>query len=382
MPIEKIIANGKEVILIGTAHVSKKSIEEVEETIQKEKPSAIGVELCEQRLEQLMNEKKWSETDVESLLKSKKIYLFVLNLWLSAMQKRIGNQVEVKPGSEFLKAIELAKQNNSELILLDRKIETTFQRALKLMPLKEKIRLLSYTLNAFFSKEEISIEKIEEAKKQELIDSVLEELSKKSPTVKKVFVDERDAIIADKILNSNAKKIVVVIGAGHLKGVKKFLLEKQETKEFFAVPKKKSVLKYIGWSIPILFVVLIAWAFIAKGQTIALNSILYWVLITGSLSAIGVLLARGHWLSILTAFIASPITTLHPLLASGWFAGYVELKKRKPTVNDFEELKKIDSFSDFFRNRVSRVLLVAAFANIGSTIGVIIAFPMIAKIIF
>jgi len=385
MTKETITIGEKEVILIGTVHISKESVEEVREIIEKEKPDVVGVELCESRFEALKNVKKWEDTNILDIIKQGKIFLFLINLLLSNYQKRLGDKFGVKPGSEFIEAINVAEKENIKIALIDRNIQTTLKRAWNMMKFKEKMKLIFGIFLGFFEEEEEE-DIIEKLQDKDIVNELLNELSKEIPSVKETLIDERDRYIALKILQSDAKKLVAVIGRGHMDGVKRALKElnkkslKNEIKELEIIPQKKSSLKYIGYLIPILFFGIVIYGFFDKGLDFTLNVMFMWILVTGTTAAIGAAVAFAHPVSILVAFLAAPITTLHPTLASGWFAGLAELKYRNPTMKDFEELNNINSLGDFWHNRVTRIILVVAFTNIGGTIGTLYALPYLISL--
>jgi len=262
-------------------------------------------------------------------------------------------------------------------------VQITLKRAFSFIGWGEKLKLLFSIVTSFFSeKPEITKELVEKLKEKDMMTELMNELSKTAPTLKKVLVDERDLFIANSILASPFKKIVAVVGAGHVEGVKKYLDKKRDVSKLLFVPKKKSYLKLIfKWIIPLLFVLIMGYAFFIKGFTLSIQIFLWWFLITGSLSALGALIARAHPLSILAAFLAAPFTTLHPALAAGWFAGYVELRVKNPKVEDFEKLNQLNSMGDFYRNQVTKILLITAFANVGATIGVVIAIPYVLSLL-
>ncbi len=382
METERIFVEGKEIVLVGTAHISGKSVELVEKTIQDEKPDIVGVELDEQRFHQLKHQEEWKELDIGKIVSTGQTYLLLLNLLLANMQRQLGQQVGIRPGQEMLQAVEAAEKNNIPVVLLDRSARITLKRALAALGFIEKIKLLFSITVAIFGggKEMITAEKVEELKRKDVMTELMNELSGEMTSIKKVLVDERDIVIANRIMDSPGKKIVAVVGAGHVDGIKKHLGKKREIGVLLKVEKKRSILKYVAYAIPAAFVVLVAYLFMSKGFNVGLNALIYWVLINGTLSALGVLVARGHIVSAIVAFVAAPITTLHPLLAAGWFAGLAEAKIRNPKVKDFENLRNLNSFGDFTRNQVTRILLVVAFANIGATIGTLIAFPAIATL--
>ncbi|MBI2529601.1 MAG: TraB/GumN family protein [Candidatus Diapherotrites archaeon] len=379
MTIEKIGDKNRKIILVGTAHISRGSIELVEKTIEKEKPDCVGVELDAQRYGQLKNQRKWRETNIMDVIKSGRIYLLLVNLLLANLQRRLGNKIGVKPGSEMLAAIRIAERKKIPVVLLDRDVRITLKRAFDLMSLWEKLKLGFGIVVGLFSgvEEKITKETIEELKNKDVITKLMEELSHEAPTIKRVLVDERDLYIANKILDARGRKIVAVVGAGHLQGIKKCLDRKRDISELEKVQKKKSLLRYLKYLVPALFVLFIAYGFFLKGIEASLYIFGIWFLITGIFSALGALFARSRLQSIIVAFLAAPFTTLHPALASGWFAAAMEAKYSMPKVEDFENLSNLNSYRDFEKNKVTHLLLVAAYTNLGSTIGVIIALPYI-----
>ncbi len=383
MTVEKIKSADKEIVLIGTAHISEKSVELVKETIEKEKPDSVGIELDYQRFKQLQSGNKWQNTNVSHIVKTGKTYLFLINLMLSNMQRKLGQELGVKPGAEMIAAYKIAKEKQLAIELLDRDVQVTLKRALAFTGLREKIKILFHIVSGFFSEQEqLTKEKIESLKQQDVMTELMKELSDIAPTVKKVLVDERDLFIANRILQSKSKKIVAVVGAGHLEGIKQGLKEKIDLRPLMVVPKKKSLLgAFLKYSIPAIFIVFLAFAFYNKGVTASLELILLWILITGVFSALGALIARAHPVSILVAFFVAPLTTLHPALAAGWFAGASEIKFNSPKVKDFESLNKLDSIGSFYSNKVTKILLVTALTNIGATIGVVIALPYILSVL-
>ncbi len=381
MRVEKVYSNGKEIIIVGTAHVSQESVELAKKTIIEEKPDVVGVELDAQRYNQLLSGEKWGDLDISSAIKSGQAYLLLVNVFLSNIQRQLGEKIGVKPGEEMLQSVNTAKEQNIPIELLDRDIKITFSRALNKMGLIEKIKFIYFAIMSFFGvgAEEFNEKKLEELKETDLVNELIQQLSIAFPSIKQVLVDERDEYIAGKIRQTNAKKIVAVIGLGHLQGVKKFLDKEPELEKLMIVEKKPSILNVIKYLIPLIFIALFFYAFFTRGLETTFNVFLAWFLTHAILSALGVLVARGHWKSALTAFIAAPFTALHPLLAAGWFAGLTEAKIRNPKIKDFEELKSLNSFSDFSKNQVTRILLVVALSNIGSSIATIIAFPLILQ---
>ncbi len=382
MLIRKISTPEKEIILVGTAHVSKESVGLVRETIEKEKPDMVGVELCPKRLMQLRQGDRWGETRIGDIISKGNVYLFLANLLLGNMQRKIGHSLGVKPGEEMLVAAQIAGGHKLPVALLDRDIGITLKRAIAKMGFMEKLKFFGSVFFGLFSeKEKITAEEIERMKQQDVMTELIGKLSEEMPTIKTVLVDERDMYIANMLLFAKAKKIVAVVGAGHLDGIVKYLDRRRDVREIVSVPKGKDWMKFVKYGIPMVFIALLAYAFIAKGAVASASILMWWFLINGTLSALGVLLAGGHPFSTIAAFVAAPFTSLHPLFAAGWFAGLVEAKVRNPVVKDFEGLKNLDSFGAFYRNRITRTLLVAAYANVGSTVGTVIALPYMLSLV-
>jgi pheromone shutdown-related protein TraB len=377
------------IILVGTAHISQSSIQEVKNVIEEYKPDVVAVELCDRRYKGIMQKDRWENTPVTKLLKSNNAYFLLAQTFLSSIQRKLGKEYGVEPGSEMIEAINQARLHNISIELVDRDIAVTLKRAWKKMGLREKFRLFWQFLKAIigFDEEDLNDLDLEEIMDQDVISTMLEEFGEIAPTVRDVLISERDSYIAQKILDceKSHKTVVAVVGAGHLQGIKKHLLD-----SFFhvdislleEVPKKRfSILKTIGYLIPILFAGLVIYGFYIGGIEKSLEIFLYWFLINGICSAFGTLLARGHVLSILTAFFAAPITSLNPAIAAGWVAGYVEAKYRTPLIKDFKQLSTIESLKEFWNNRVIRLLMVVAFANLGSMLGTFLASFYIAGLV-
>lgn len=376
-----------DIILVGTAHISKDSVEEVKKVIEKYKPDIVAVELCKRRHEAITKKDQWENTPITSLLKSNNAYLMLAQTFLSSIQRRLGKEYGVEPGSEMIAALNEAKKRNLKVALIDRDISITLKRAWKKMGIREKFRLTWEFFKAILGYDEEELEELDlkELMNQDVISSMMEEFGEIAPSASTVLIHERDEYIAKKILDESKKgKVVAVVGAGHIQGIKKHLEKKKldvDLKKLEIVPKKRfSILKAVGYIVPIVFVALIVYLFLTGGWDKAGNALLMWFLINGSLSALGTAIARGHPLSILTAFVAAPLTSLNPAIAAGWVAGYVEFKLRKPVVKDFQTLSKMDSTKDFFNNKVIRLLMVVALANVGSMIGTFIALPYLISL--
>ena len=381
---EKISDN---IILIGTAHISEESVQEVRQAIEAYKPDIVAVELCQRRYDSITKKDKWENTPVTALIKSNNAYFMLAQTFLASIQRRLGEEYGVEPGSEMCAAMQEAERNHVPVALVDRDITVTLKRAWRLMGIREKFRVVWEFLKAMIGYDEEELEELDlkELMKQDVISQMMEEFSKIAPSASKVLISERDQYIAQKIHEESKKgKVVAVVGAGHLNGIKKYLQGERfdaNLQELEQVPKKRfSWVKVVEVAIPVIFFGLIAWIIYSTGLD-PWNKIkdvfLVWFLVHGILSGIGVAIARGHPLSILTAFVAAPFTSLEPFFAPGWFAGLVEAKLRKPLIKDFQELSKIESIRGFLKNKVIRLLMVVALGNLGSIIGTIIALPWI-----
>ena len=371
--IVKVNYKDKEIYLVKTAHVSKNSVNDVKECIREVKPDAICIELDEDRYKKLSEPNKWRETDIIKIIKEKKVGFLLVNIILSSFQRRMAKNMDTSSGGEMLEGINASKELNVPLVLADRPIRITFSRIWNSLGINEKSKLLVSIIGSIFDDEEISEEDLAALKEADALEAALNEVGKEFPVVKKILVDERDAYLSSKIKNANGKKIVAIIGAAHANGLIKALDKDVDTKQLEEVNKKKGIGSIIKWLIPIAILSAIIYTLITN-RDVGLSQIKSWILWNGTLSALGVLLALGHPLSILTAFVMAPITSLNPLLAAGWFAGIVEAMIRKPKVKDFENLgEDTSSLKGFWKNRVTRILLVVVFANLFSSIGTIIS---------
>jgi len=382
MVVQKIKIHKKEITLVGTAHVSKESVKEVKQVIAEVQPDIVAVELDEQRLHALQNEKIWDDTDLGTVIKEGRTHLFLASLIMSNFQKKIGDEIGVKPGAEMLAAIEYAEKKNYEIALVDRDIHISLKRTINSLGFWEKTKLLtSLVIDTFAA--DIDEEMIESLKDHDILTEVIEELSKQVPNVKKVLIDERDEYIAQKLLALKKKKIVAVVGAGHLTGITKILKKgkKKRLAPLEEIPEPKNVVKFLKYGIPAIFAGIILFGFFTKGATLTLTLLFWWYLINGTLAALGTLAAFGHPASIAAAFLAAPFTSLNPAIAAGWVAGYVEARVRKPKVRDFKKLNRLSSWKDYWKNGVTRILLVVILANLGSTIGTIIALPYLLSLL-
>jgi len=365
--------------IIGTAHVSEKSVEEVKNTIIECEPDIVAVELDAARYQNLLNEKNGVQEDKEikirEILKNNNFTMFLVSGFLSYFQKKIGEEVGVKPGSEMMAAAEAATEAGAKVALIDRDIQITLKRALNRMSFWEKAKFVYSIIASFFSKDE-AIEDIEDIKQGDALEEVMGYFQEMSPRAYEVLVAERDAYMAQRLLELEGT-VVAVVGAGHKKGIQKNMENPQDIPPFYQLVELKepriSASKIILFTIPVIFILIFVFAFM-KGINIQ-SGILEFVLLTGGLACAGSLLAGSKIPSAITAFVVAPFTAIHPLLAAGWFAGIVEAKLRGVSMEDLENLPKSESLRDMWNNRLFRILLVVVGANIGTMIGVFLSIP-------
>jgi len=380
--VKRIEANGREIILVGTAHISQDSIEEAASAIRTEKPDCVCVELDADRMQALKNEKGWQELDITKVLKDGKGFVLLANLVLASFQKRMGADVGVKPGDEMKEAVRIAEEEGIPTALVDRPIQVTLKRAWAKNSLWGKSKLLATLIASAFSDEELKPEDIENLKEQGAMDGMMEELAKYLPTVKEVLIDERDRYLASHIWESKGKKIVAILGAGHLPGTEKFILElaagtkSPDTTDISCVPPKGIGSKIAGWAFPTAIVALIAAGFFIGGASTSLEMLFRWFLWNGTLAALGTILALGHPIAILVAFFGAPLATANPIIAVGLLSGLTQAWVKKPQVGDMEHLASdVTTVRGFYRNRISHVLLIFFLSSLGGAIGNFIAVP-------
>lgn len=370
--ITRLSIENKDIILVGTAHVSRQSAEQVKEVIEREQPDTVCVELDEQRFQSIREENKWKDMDIFKVIKEKKASLLMVNLLISSFQKRMAKQFGIKPGQEMIQGIDSAEEAGAELILADRNIQITFSRIWKNVGFWGKAKLMTAIMGSVISKEEISEEELERMKTEDMLNSALEEFTRSFPKLKVPLIDERDKYLAQMIKDAPGKKIVAVLGAAHVPGILEQIKVDHDLDQLNERPPRSPLPKIIGWMIPVMIIGIIITTLVLNPAA-GLQQMIAWLLWNGTFSALGAALAFGHPFAVLTAFVVAPLSSLSPALAAGWFAGIVQTYFRRPQVQDFESLSEdVYSFKGFKDNKVTRILLVVIFSNIGSTIGTVI----------
>ena len=370
----------KKVVIVGTAHVSPRSIKEVEETIENIKPQAVAVELCSRRYMALKGEKQ--DVPVVDAIKRGEAHLLLFQLLLSYFQRKIGEEYGVKPGEDMLAAVKKAEEIGADVLLIDRDISITFRRFWSSLSLFEKFKIVYHLVKGFFISDDVDIEKMLE---EDVLDAIVKEFRDIAPSAAETLIDERDAFMAANILAALKKydSIVVVVGAGHKKGIEKHLSNPETIppiNELLQVKKGISLTKIAGYTIFLIVLLVFAAVISTLNTALILKAFIYWFLINGILAALGAAIARAHPLSVLAAFCSAWLTSLNPAIAAGWVSGIVEAWKRGPTTKDIEELSKVNSLSELMRNRIFRILLVAALTNVGSVAGTLIGLHYVVQL--
>jgi len=372
---EKIELEDRTITVIGTAHVSEESRKEVRQTIEEVQPDLVGVELDEDRLKSLREESGWRDLNLSEAIKQGKAPLLLVNLLLSIYQRSLGIQQDLKPGQEMLEAIKAAEETDTEYALLDRDINETLSRAFSQLSIKEKIMLIA-SIFAAEDEEEINIE---ELKQGDILDKIVEDLKEQFPSLNRVFLDERNTYMAEKLMEKDFENAVVVVGAAHAKGMIEDIRaeKKYEPKNGRQIPW----MKLISYGIPTFIVAGLGYSFYQIGFTTGITGVKFWILSNGLLALTGAIIARSHITTWITSFLAAPLTSLDPALGAGMVAAYAEGKMYPPTVEEMEEVTKVKKYRDLWGNQAGRVLLTFFFVTLGSAAATFLSAGFIASLI-
>ncbi|MCB1593510.1 MAG: TraB/GumN family protein [Xanthomonadales bacterium] len=375
-PHEIINQDGQNFVILGTAHVSQTSVDKVNELLNTGEFDTVAVELDEMRFEAMTNPNRYKNMDLLSIIKNKQTGMVAVNLALSAYQNRLAKQLGVEPGAEMKAAINQSNEKELKLWKIDRNIRTTMKRAWRGMKFLEKAGLL-FSFGGFFEKEEISAEEIEKLKKGDVLESTFSDFASESQPLYRSLIHERDEYMAARLLqeskDKDARNILVVIGAGHLQGMSQALRDKIDAEKTVAeldvIPPGGKWLKLLPWIITAVIVAGFAIGF-SRSPELGWDLIKTWIIFNGVFAALGALVARAHIVTIISAFIAAPITSLNPAVAAGMVAALVETYFRKPKVVDFENLQNdATELKGWWTNPITRILLVFILTNLGSAIG-------------
>ncbi|PLX91676.1 MAG: TraB family protein [Desulfuromonas sp.] len=373
----RIQLEGKEIILVGTAHISQDSVDTVIRTIEDLQPDTVCVELDAQRYQTLVNQKGWESLNLKDVIRKGQMPFLLTNLALSSYQKRMGLQTGVKPGAELAAAAQTAVEKGLGMEFVDRNIRTTLLRVWRKTGLWNKMKVIAVMFGSLFEKQELGEEDLAKLREEDTLSVMLQEMGDLLPSVKQILVDERDTYMAYHIKNAPGSRIVAVIGAAHQPGIERQLQQEISADvigEINTIPEKSMVSRFIPWLIPGIVIALFVGGFFFGDREQFADAAIAWILANGVLSALGALLAWAHPITVISAFFAAPLTSLNPTIGAGFVTGLVQAFVAAPTVRDMEMVgDDLVTMRGWWRNRLARVMLVFLFSSIGSAAGTFIA---------
>jgi len=382
---------GKKITVLGTAHVSKASADKVKELLASGQYDGVAIELCPSRYNSMINPDSLAKMDLFQVFKEGKASMVIASLALGAYQQKMADEFGIEPGAEMRMAIQQAKEMQCDIHLIDREIGTTLKRVYSNVPWWKKMGIVGGLMGSVFFNEKVSEEEIERLKEGDILETTFSQFAEEAKELFGPLIDERDQYMAARIeqvvSDTDNQSILAVVGAGHLKGIESYLAQDEQIDivaelhgraqkkidQLDALPEKSVWPKFIPWAIVAVLLTGFAIGF-NKSTDLGILLIVYWVLINGSLSALGAAIAKAHPLTVIGAFFAAPLTSLNPTIGAGMVTAAIELYLRKPNVGDFSELKKDTThISGWWKNKVARTLLVFFFSTLGSAIGTYVA---------
>ena len=368
--VSLLTAEGREFHIVGTAHVSQKSVDEVRAVIRQVKPDTVCVELCQGRFDALTRSSNWQQLDIFKVIREGKTLFLMANLAIAGYQRRMGERLGVKPGAELLAAVETAEEVGAKLVLVDRDVHATLKRTWANLGFWTRMRMAGSVFAGMFTKEEVSEEDIEALKEKAQLSEMLSAFAEAIPGVKEPLIDERDQYLMSGIEDAPGKSVVGVVGAAHVPGMKSFFGKPVNRARLDEIPPPAKWTKWVKWVLPATIVAAFAFGVSGTDGKSWQEMLLAWVLPNSVMAALLTGLARGKFLSVVTSFFSSPITSLNPLVGTGMVVGLLEAYLRKPTVEDLERINDdVTSLKGVFRNPATHTLVVALAANTGSALG-------------
>lgn len=367
------------VVLLGTAHVSGESVTEVEDTIAEIDPDRVCVELDEGRLAALRDEDLWQDRDVASVIADGDGYMLLFNVLLSIYQRRLGADLDIRPGAEMLAAVDAAEAAGKEVALIDRDINVTLKRAMNGLSFIEKYRLLTTALEGFFIDEDIDVE---ELKDEDMLHTVVTEFAGRFPHLKEVLIDERDTYMAEKIRDIDADTVLAVVGAGHLEGIRERLQAGTEENEqdLTATDPGFGWFRAAKYLVPAAIVGMFAYGALNLGGAVAKDMLIYWFGLNAATAGIGAVIAGASLVTVFVAAVGAPFTSINPAMPAGLVAAYAQNRSRPPRVEDMEGLGEIASYREMWSNRATKLLLVFFLVNLGSAISTFVGAGVLASL--
>jgi pheromone shutdown-related protein TraB len=364
--------DGREFILVGTAHVSRESANLVREVIENERPDRVCVELDAQRYEALSHRTRWESLDLKQIIRKKQLAPLIANLLLASYQKKLGGALGVLPGAELLEAARAAEACDIPVALCDRDVRVTLRRVWASMSLWNKSKLLSVLALSAFDQPELDEAELRRLRDQDVLTELMNELGEALPALKYTLIDERDAFLSQKILESEGNRIVAVVGAGHIEGIQRALLERRQVDldAINTIPPVAPIWKWIGWGVPALILGSLLYIGVVKGAAVAGENLLYWIVANGIPTTIGAAAALAHPAVVVCAFAVAPVTSLIPVIGAGYVLAFLQAYLAPPVVREFESVADdAGSLRQWWRNRLLRIFLVFVLTTIGSLVG-------------
>ena len=357
---------------MGTAHISQESVERVRETIEREKPDVVCIELDAQRYESLSKPERFDSLDLKEIIRSRQLATLMMNMMLSAYQRNLGLTLGVKPGSELLEAAKVAEANEIPIALVDRDVRVTLRRAWQALGFWKKAMLVSSVFGGMFEQQELSEDDLRELRQEDVLSKLMAELGEAFPGAKRVLIDERDAYLAERIRQTEGDRVVAVVGAGHVSGMLDALAhdERADLPALEEVPAGSGLWKWFGWGIPVVILGAILWIGLQQGAAAAGENLLFWILANGVPASVGAVVALAHPLTIVSAFVAAPITSLTPVIGAGYVTAFVQSYFKPPLVKELHDVwDDLGSARGWWRNRLLKIFLVFVLTTLGSVVG-------------
>ncbi len=362
----------REILLVGTAHISRESVELVREVIEHERPDTVCIELDAQRFASLSQNRRFESMDLKQVIRSRQLAALIANLLLASYQKRLGGQLGVKPGTELIEAARVAEEHDIPVALCDRDVRVTLRRAWASMSFWKKTRLLAEMLAVTFERPKLDEEELRRLREKDVLTELMDELGQAMPGLKRVLIDERDAYLSHRIREASGQKLVAVVGAGHVAGMRRALEESRpvDLHALEQTPPMAPLWKWVGWGIPTMILGALAWIGITKGAEVAGENLLFWIVANGIPCTLGAAAALAHPATVAAAFFVAPVTSLTPVIGAGYVLAFMQAYLRPPLVSEFEGVSDdIGSLRGWWHSRLLRILLVFILTTLGSLIG-------------
>jgi pheromone shutdown-related protein TraB len=370
--VHRIAIDDREYILVGTAHISQESVTLVRDVVSREAPDCVCVELDRQRYAALADRQRWEALDLKALIRQRQLSPLLVNLILAAYQQKLGGQLGVAPGAELLEAVRTAQAHDISFVLCDRDVRITLTRAWRLTPLPKKLLLAASLLGSIFDRTTISEDMLRQLRQQDALSALLQELGEALPTLRTVLVDERDLYMAHQLRQVEGQRVVAVMGAAHVEGIRRALLERRyvDLERLTAVPPPSVLWRWARWLVPAVILGALAAIGWQKGMDVMGHNMLFWVLANGIPSAAGALVALAHPLTVLAAFLAAPFTSLTPVIGAGYVTAFVQAYVQPPTVRELQHVSDDVRFPrQWWQNKLLRIFLAFLLPSLGSLIG-------------